>query len=408
MFRLPLLLILALLLSHPKTVFAQGTEETSYFALPGAVFLKGLTPIYGVAAGANNLYKNKLNLAAIKSFGSVDGFLVAATKVPLFIPTLDADLIYGQADKLEWQTSYTRGSAPGYFVIQKLKLSGYLAKLNSRWFHERLVVGVGMGKLEAGFKGYEDLDGNLIELPRANLLDVTNEILLVSISWNQWDDSADPYKGYALKLAANEVTGRVAQSDVRTIDYSAHGALPVTESTSWFFGFSASDASVTKKETSYDTQGEVRTGFNVTCGNLTNAQERARCETLENHLVDFLSEQNKYGAASPLGGSTRGLRAYREARFKSAHSLLITNEFKWNLSRDINLPFFDGTEKRLTLAPFFELGYTNDLYSQLFAKNLYSYGLAMRAKIKRILLRLEGAFAEGDTKSVFFTLGMPL
>ena len=129
--------------------------------------------------------------------------------------------------------------------------------------------------------------------------------------------------------------------------------------------------------------------------NINNPYIYSQCLELQEDVTEFIDQSNKYGTATPLGGST-GLRSYREFRFRSANNALSSAELRYNFN--YHLP--------LQAVSFFELGHANDQLSQLYKKSVYSAGLGLRAFVKDIPLRLEAATGN-EGESVFLTAGLP-
>ena len=65
----------------------------------------------------------------------------------------------------------------------------------------------------------------------------------------------------------------------------------------------------------------------MNCDEVVDVEGRADCEALARDLAEFIAASNRSGTTAPLGGST-SLRAYREARFRAAHTRLFATEFR--------------------------------------------------------------------------------
>ena len=131
------------------------------------------------------------------------------------------------------------------------------------------------------------------------------------------------------------------------------------------------------------------------CARVADPELRGLCSRLEAEITDFVNASNAHGTSVPLGGS-RGLRSFRELRFKAQTSLLWGAELRWRV-----VP-----EWPLELVAFYELGHAADRLSTFFADSRHSAGGGARYVYGGATLRLEAATGQ-EGQAAFFTVGLP-
>ena len=122
-------------------------------------------------------------------------------------------------------------------------------------------------------------------------------------------------------------SGRTGQSDLAHTNLQASAYVPLGNKLTWAVHLRANDAHVLKRQEAFDTPEEVAGELNVNCDEVVDVEGRADCEALARDLAEFIAASNRSGTTAPLGGST-SLRAYREARFRAAHTRLFATEFR--------------------------------------------------------------------------------
>ena len=169
--------------------------------------------------------------------------------------------------------------------------------------------------------------------------------------------------------------------------------IPLRRRAAWVIHARLNDAQVLSRESAYDSEDEAADALGVECATIADGAERARCEALAGDLAAYIAAHNRYGTAQPLGGST-SLRAYREFRFRAAHTRLGATELRLRL-----IWHLEGVL-------FLERGYAADRSGDVFDEPRDSYGVGLRSLVFGFPLRLETARGdEGD--AWFFTAGMP-
>jgi hypothetical protein len=141
-----------------------------------------------------------------------------------------------------------------------------------------------------------------------------------------------------------------------------------------------SDAEVTREGTVDET--EIKNILNVDCTSLT-SEDQDECNKLENNLASYISAQNQYGTARPLGGTSM-LRSYRESRFRGAHSRFYGSELRFNF-----VEIFGSNI--LQFAIFAESGNVADKLSEISTNTRTSYGGGIRFIIDKLIVRLDSA-----------------
>ena len=204
-----------------------------------------------------------------------------------------------------------------------------------------------------------------------------------------------------MNASLSNVSGRTGQSDQQIINYGFTAITPLLTYFSLLLNANYSDALV-KVDKDYDTEEEIREALDADCSSLTNSAKRAKCEKLENSLVDYILQNNLYGTATPIGGSS-GLRSFRQFRFKAAHTALYIVEFHTNLSSLLNILNYE--DSRLSFVLFHDIGYANDDKIELFEESKVSNGIGLRYTQNRNSVNLQVASGSDDSSSWSLSFG---
>lgn len=209
------------------------------------------------------------------------------------------------------------------------------------------------------------------------------------------DDRLDPRKGTRFEFAAKLPHEADAdESRFWVTDYNLSYYIPMRRWDTLAFNLFHSRTHVTRQgETDYAT---LKQNHGLDCDQYAPDSERDSCLTTEAKHLSRLSAYNRYGVATPLGGTQR-LRAFDNGRFYASQVLFYGAEYRWNLT-DERTPFdifiAKGIRTGLQLAAFWERGMVTDHSNELFKKGRNSYGVGFRVILSGVVIRLD--LADGD------------
>ena len=392
-------------------VVAVTTEQTSlandsgYLVLPIVLRLEGVGLIYGAGGGVQDTVGDRVDIYAAKSFGAVDALGVLATDVPIGAEGFAMTLFALTVSRAAFDTAYRRGITEDSSLVQEVSGNGFGSIVDGLFLDRQLKVTAGIAQTKVVLEDFQDSSGDSIPIPGAVLHDIDTNHKIIAVEYDRTEGSPSPLRGYRLGINAVTADGRVGQSDTLTTTYRAAGFFGLGQSLTWGVFVLGSDATVTRRETKYDTEDEVREALEIDCASVADSRKRAQCEQLEDDLSAYIAANNRYGTATPLGGSTT-LRAYRELRFRAAHTRLVSTELRWRISESLSLGFFNRDGNQLEVVPFWEIGYASDQAGQLYDSSRASYGVSVRLFINNIPLRLGVAQGEEGT-AWFLTAGSP-
>lgn len=360
-----------------------AAAEPAYFAFPGAVVLRGLGPVYGAAAGARRLWKGA-ELAAFKTFGEARaGGLLAA--VPLGERgRLSAG--FGLLEEADFKTTYAREYSQALVVRQVVEGHGFGLRYSFGPVAERMRFSAGYSYSSIRFGDYKTGSGTVIPFDKKDLHDVNTNALSVRLRTDLIPADKAPAP-LTLDSGVTAILGRIGQSDLAWLDLGLSGSRRLGERWSVAYVAKARKTSILTPKSPAAVDGD--------CEAVADPGLAAQCRALERDLTAFIAENNRVGTAPPLGGS-RGLRSFRELRFKAAHTALSGVEVAYR-----PLPGLP-----LELAAFYELGHAADRLGALYARSRHSIGTGLRFIYKGVPLRLEAAWGH-EGSAVFLTLGRP-
>lgn len=376
-----------LILSFASILISQAVYAQQ-FVLPFGSYLDGVGAFYGVGAGKKNLINNKVDLYAGKSFNRVDAFGVLATNIPFFHEKLKLSLAYANVSSFDHEISYTRGLSEGTVIRQELKGSGKMIALAYNVIPEKLKLNVSYLDSEIDFKDFKTLDGKTINVNRAAIHEVTPKIITLGATGNLIEIEKRNRRDIILDLSVTDITGRNAQSDVRIWGLKTRGTEKFTPIFKLNYTVVLQKTDVTKES------GVVTINAQCSARN-TDPEIIRQCQGFESDFDSSIIKSNKYGSANPIGGS-RGLRSYREFRFRAANTFLSGLEAEWLV--------FEKAKMKFSLVSFAELGQANDEFSKLFDQSRYSAGFGGRLMVNEAPIRLEFATGNED-QTVFLALG---
>lgn len=219
------------------------------------------------------------------------------------------------------------------------------------------------------------------------------------------DDRIDPRNGVRLEFSSRLPNGRNPDmSEYFVNDYNLTGYLPTHKWDTLVFNLFYSRAHVTREGITDFALLQQRHGLN--CSQYPVGPERTACDSAEAKLLDGMVANNRYGTASPLGGTQR-LRSYDNGRFYAGQALSYGAEYRWNLT-DERTPFdiyvAKGIRTGIQLAAFWERGMVADDFSRLFKAGRESYGIGARVVLSGVIIRFDLAHGrEGPQTQLFIT-----
>ena len=219
------------------------------------------------------------------------------------------------------------------------------------------------------------------------------------------DDRLDPRVGHRFEFAAklpNEADAD--ESEYFVTDFNLTEYLPMRRRDTLVFNLFHSRTFVTRQgETDFATL-QATAGLN--CTKYPVGPERDDCLDTENKLLQNTIANNRYGTATPLGGTQR-LRSFDNYRFYASRALSYGVEYRWNLT-DEHTPFdifiAKGIRTGIQLAAFWERGMVAEKTSELFNDGRNSYGIGFRVILSGVVIRFDYADGtEGSTGQLFIT-----
>ncbi len=217
------------------------------------------------------------------------------------------------------------------------------------------------------------------------------------------DDRVDPRNGVRVEFSSRLPNGSNADmSEYFVNDYNLTGYLPTRDWDTLVFNLFYSRAHVTHEGLTDYALLQQRHGLN--CTQYPAGPSRDACMSTEAKLLNGMLANNRYGTASPLGGTQR-LRSYDNGRFYAGQALSYGVEYRWNLT-DERTPFdifiAKGVRTGIQLAAFWERGMVSDRSSGLFKDGRSSYGIGARVVLSGVIIRFDLARGSEGTQSQLF------
>ncbi len=235
-----------------------------------------------------------------------------------------------------------------------------------------------------------------------------NSLTLYSVggSMDLTDDRVDPRKGARVEFASRLPHGNNPDmSRYYANDYNITGYLPMRKWDTLAFNMFYSRAHVTREGLTDYALLQQRYGLN--CAQYpVGGPDRIACDSAETKLLDGILANNRFGTATPLGGTQR-LRSYDNGRFYAGQALSYGAEYRWNLT-DERTPFdifiAKGIRTGIQVAAFWERGMVADEFSQLFKSGRESYGIGARVVLSGVVIRFDLARGpEGAQSQLWIT-----
>ncbi|MGE4133742.1 MAG: hypothetical protein AB7F86_19045 [Bdellovibrionales bacterium] len=362
--------------------FQASAADSEYFLLPAAARLEGVGAIYGLAAGAPYVVGGA-------SFGQVEAQGLMIHNIPVISNRFRVRAGFGNLSKARFNTNYGRGFTNGSPFEQEVSGQAYGIGLQSLWLKERLIFEVGMVQSEVNLDKYYLSGVEVVRPNKSNYHPVKTDSKSVSVKWDSKPERTFSDAALNLGLSAVTAEGRAGQSDQLLLSYDAELQIPVVDFLSLHPSFRWSDALITKKASRYADPASVTSALGTNCTSLTDAEERSRCQTLENELAAYIAASNSHGTALPAGGSG-GVRSFDELSLRAAHTRVASLEARVRIHEHVQL------------VPSYDLGWSADKESEVFDRAVQAYGVALRAPFSKFALRL--AYAQSNEQSAWYFL----
>lgn len=375
----------------------QFGTEFSYFIYPLAGDIPGLGAAAGVGATILNINDSDLDFTGFNVKGDFDASGYTFLDYHLIKNRLIFDFGYYDYDVAP--VIYSRGidSDKNEFILPKAQGNYLQSQLtlsyDQRHFETYIRYGVGSEKILE----IRDKDGNAFDAVDTSKRDQSRTVIGAIL--DNTDDRLNPRKGYRLEAAVKGYSNDdPLVSDFLITDYNATAYIPTRRWDTLVFNLFRSDAHITHK---VDASGQdlIDAGKGLGC-----APDQIDCLATEEKRINQLLATNKYGIATPLGGTQR-LRSFANNRYYAGHSIFYGIEYRLNLTEEyspFNIYVAKGVRTGLQLAFFFEQGSVAERTGELFDTLKTSYGAGFRLVLSGVIIRADYSNGtEGDEFILF-------
>jgi len=372
-----------------------------------------LYPIVGEIPGmgkANGLGASVLNIA--DSDTDMTGYYVRGDFRASGLTLLDLHLLpqrlvfdIGYNDYMVAPIAYSRGlHSSATDVIHPKVEGGYLIGQTTLTFDDRryeLFARMLSGRdrllavLDSNGKAYSGIDtswhrGRSISL--GGIADLT-------------DDRVDPRVGARFEFTSRlPASSRPDMSEYYVHDFNLTGYIPMGGWDTLALNLFHSRAQITRQGVTDYATLQQRYGLN--CGQYPIGAARDACLATEAKSLAGYQANNRYGTASPLGGTQR-LRSYDNGRYYAGQALFYGIEYRWNLTDErtpFNIYIAKGIRTGIQLAAFAERGNVAETSRDLFKGGRNSVGIGARLILSGVVIRFDVAQgSEGVQTQLFIT-----
>ena len=383
-------------------------KETTFRILPVPLYLEGMGSILGVALQYQTERKSEIVIggAAAEHDQRASRYDQRASGLYSKLAIKDDIFLFGamlKAKDLKLPSSYTRGTTRGtdaklYRTVVDLDARALGTNLGFQLAAKhRLQVNFSLNLIDQKFAEFLDQDFNEVagsEVIYASTLKLTSQVLSLAYSYQEKEkkDLANQGWKFLSQITRTSQTSNTWYSGTQKLDYNLVAHLPIFKSVYLVPRVFYSAATVTQAKES--NVGVLRSHFIATSDDVASCnshQESQGCEELVDKLAKNLAAHNKYGTATPLGGSDQ-LRSFALFRFKGSRSEYTSLELRY--------PFF---YKKFKMEPslFIEQGRTFDPNSSERKKEFIKvYGLEYRFVLSESLV-YKALWAESETANAF-------
>jgi outer membrane protein assembly factor BamA len=359
----------------------QTQTTPGYILTPAAANIPGIGFAYGVLGSFFNVNETEVDVLGFRFWGDLAGQgagVVDMFLVPQRPELLTLNLFWNDFEKAAIET-HRRGIDSDRDERSIVELDGFAvtyAQLNLRLWERRLQFNVAGNTQSATLGRIRDKDGEVITESDGKTEKGFNRAFGAVLDLT--DDKSDPRDGLSAEVYKYDRPDPGGdQPKFYTMDYNVLYYVPMARKNTLVFNVYRSDAIVERKgETDAAT---IRENLGFMC-DVQTGEAAEECRRVEDQYVGETLAANKYGTASPIGGTQR-LRSYVTNRFAAAHAFAFGTEFRWNLTEEFtpfNIFVAGGVRTGIQVAAFVEAGTVSDYESKLDENYKPSYGLGLR------------------------------
>lgn len=385
----------------------QFPANFGYFVYPIAVQIPGL----GSAQGGGGTFVNVADSDADLTAFYIDGDFHAAGLTALNMHLLPRRLIL-DTGWYEYRVAFKqfeRGidSPKDKFIYPEVEGNGATGQLTLTYFDRRLDFYTRYGEQSYELNRIHNSSGSS-EFRTTSKRGESTQLLTLGMNIDLTDDRQDPRRGIRFEANRKERLDDVdpIYSSFVVYDVNLTGYIPIGRKDTWVWNLYRSSTQI-KHQGSTD-YSELQGRFGFSCSSIADTAARADCDSAESQYLNSIIDYNRYGTATPLGGSQR-LRAYPGGRFYAGETLFIGTEYRWNLTEEyspINWYILKGHRTNIQLSLFAEAGNVSETTAGLTDKFKYTYGVGFRMLFEGVTLRAD--IAKGDEgKEVILFIDYP-
>jgi hypothetical protein len=381
----------------------QFGKDFAYYIYPIAGEIPGLGTAAG--AGASVLNMNGTDTDFTGYYIEGDFRAKGAAVLDYHIKPKRLILDFGYNDYLVAPTAYDRGilSDPDDVIYPKAEGRYVLGQLTLTFDERRYEVFIRNLFGRERLREVLDKDGTAFEGVDTDWN--THRPITIGGSMDLTDDRLDPREGLRLEFASRLPSNSPAdESEYFVNDLNLTTYFPMRRWDTLALNLFYSRAVVTRQgETDFAT---LQKTHGLDCGKYPPGGERDNCIATEEKFINNTIANNRYGTASPLGGTQR-LRSFDNYRFYAAQALFYGLEYRWNLTDErtpFNIYIAKGIRTGIQVAAFWERGMLADENKYLFDHHRTSYGIGLRVILSGVIIRFDLADGnEGMQTQLFIT-----
>ncbi len=377
------------------------TEE-AHMLVPLPYSMPGIGEGYFLMGYLSNVFDSTFDAALVLTQGDATGTVTQLDEIPLIEDRLHLKLMDMDINKATVSDYESRGMDSGstYNLVEVSGVRQQSTELTWSMWQRRVAF---MARYKSNANDVEALRDSGGTLLASYNPPVHSEGLNRSIGamLDLTDDYQDPREGLRLRLdVADHPAHKNSDPDFFVIDYSLLYYQPFNGSDTLVFNFFRSDAHVR------DSGATDPTVIVAEMGGSACAPSNTACLNAELQRVNNIIAANRYGTATPLGGTDR-LRSYADGRFSGAHTEFIGIELRSNFVEDAE-PFdyfiWKDIRTSIQLAVFAEVGTVAETRDDLWKETRSSIGIGARlVTASGSVYRADWATGEeGSEFSVFF------
>lgn len=398
-------LLLAIFITNSAAAFEweerrrnQFGEDFSYFLYPIAGDIPGLGSAAGVGTTILNLNETDLDFTGFYVEGDFDAagytfldhhFIKNRLMLDVGYYTFNVAPIQYKRGIDSDENDYYLPKAEGKYLMGQLTLSFFQRQLET-------YIRIRDGKQRL----LEVLDSNGTEFSAIDTSKYDVRDYTMGITLDNTDDRIDPRSGYRFEFALSGYRDTDPyRSSFLIANYNATFYLPFRRWDTMVFNVFSSRAHLRDRVTAdYNTLKQER---GLGCDILAPGPEQDQCFATEADYISELLAYNRFGTATPLGGTQR-LRSFANARYYAGNSLFYGAEYRWNLT-DERVPFdiyiAKGIRTGMQIALFVEQGSVADHTDDLLDTVKTSAGVGFRLVLSGVIIRAD--YSSGNEGSEF-------